>query len=104
MRSAAFSFPIARFKTRFQRFGFAFAITALCLILTLVLSKATNRGVFQVVVVGRPLPRPLFSRTRRSRDRLCRPRAAIFVGCQQVGGAPAADRIRVCIRHYQQPE
>src|SRR5687767_3080856 len=52
MRWPAFSFPIARFKTRFQRFGFAFSITALCLVLTLVLSSVTNRGVFQLVVVG----------------------------------------------------
>ena len=52
MRLSGFSFAIARFKTRSQRFGFAFAITALCLILTLVLSKVTNRGVFQLVVVG----------------------------------------------------
>jgi light-regulated signal transduction histidine kinase (bacteriophytochrome) len=52
MKLPVFSFPIARLKTRLQRFGFAFAITALCLILTLVLSKVTNRGVFQVVVVS----------------------------------------------------
>ena len=52
MRWRRFSFPIARFKTRFQRFGFAFAITALCFVLTLALSEATNRGVFQLVVVG----------------------------------------------------
>jgi K+-sensing histidine kinase KdpD len=52
MRLLGWSFPIARFKTRSQRFGFAFAITALCLALTLVLSSVTNSGVFQVVVVG----------------------------------------------------
>jgi signal transduction histidine kinase len=52
MKLPVFSFPIARLKTRLQRFGFALAITALCLILTLVLSKVTNRGVFQLVVVG----------------------------------------------------
>jgi light-regulated signal transduction histidine kinase (bacteriophytochrome) len=52
MRWPAFSFPIARFKTRSQRFGLAFSITALCLALTLVLSNVTNRGVFQLVVVG----------------------------------------------------
>jgi signal transduction histidine kinase len=52
MRRFSFSFPIARFKTCFQRFGFALAVTALCLALTFILSTATNRGVFQVVVVG----------------------------------------------------
>jgi len=52
MKLSSLSFPVARLKTRGQRFGFALAITMLCLILTLVLSKATNRGVFQVVVVS----------------------------------------------------
>ena len=52
MKLPFFSFPIARLKTPAQRFVFAFAITALCLILTLVLSKATNRGVFQLVVLA----------------------------------------------------
>jgi signal transduction histidine kinase len=52
MKLPILSFPIARLKTRGQRLGFAFAITVLCLILTLALSKATNRGVFQVVVVS----------------------------------------------------
>jgi signal transduction histidine kinase len=52
MRWLRFSIPTARFKTRFQRFGFALAITALCFTLTLVLSRVTHRGVFQVVVVA----------------------------------------------------
>jgi len=52
MKWPFFPFPIARLKSPAQQFGFAFAITALCLILTLLLSKATNRGVFQVVVVA----------------------------------------------------
>jgi light-regulated signal transduction histidine kinase (bacteriophytochrome) len=46
------AFPIARFKTRLQRFGFAFTITTVGLVLTLMLSRATNHGVFQLAVVS----------------------------------------------------
>jgi signal transduction histidine kinase len=52
MKLPSFSFPIARLKTPAQRFGFAFVITTLCLIVTLVLSRVTDRGVFQVAVVS----------------------------------------------------
>ncbi|HKN87676.1 MAG TPA: ATP-binding protein [Nitrospiraceae bacterium] len=52
MKLPFFSIPIARLKTPAQRFGFAFVITALGLILTLVLSEATEHGVFQVAVVS----------------------------------------------------
>jgi len=52
MKLPFFSFPIARLKTRRERFGFAIVITALCLILTLALSEATEHGVFQVAVVS----------------------------------------------------
>jgi signal transduction histidine kinase len=52
MDLSRYAFPIARLRTRLQRFGFAFAITVLCLILTIILSHAINRGAFQLVVVS----------------------------------------------------
>jgi light-regulated signal transduction histidine kinase (bacteriophytochrome) len=46
------SLPVAQFRTGGLRFGFAAAVTVTGLVLTLLLSQATSRGVFQVALVS----------------------------------------------------